>query len=218
MSSLNLLISMFSYVVLLINILMCSSFLKKTNSFFKWLDLFLILGFIIQICMMFFYLKSSNNLPFVHIYALLEFILLSLFYKEILTKYILFQKNQIYFIIGISILIVLNTIFLQPLNTFNSNIKSLTQIIYIGYAIAYFFQAPFEKNNPLHQFLNLINSAILLYYAGSLFIFMFSSIFPKMSDFHRIFWVANALLYIIFQLLVFAALWTFQRQTKSTYL
>lgn len=217
MSNLNLTLSIFSYLILLINILLCSYLSNKSKSIIKWFNAFLILGFIVQISMLVLYMQRFNNLPFVHLYTLLEFIFLSLFYKNILQKETFLKKYFTVFIISISILIVLNSIFLQNIYTFNSNTKTLTQLIYISYALAYFFQALFDRN-ALSKLLNWINSAILLYYAGSLFIFMASSAFFQLTEMYRFFWVINALLYLIFQLLLFIALWQFRQQTKSTYL
>lgn len=191
---------------------------KKIPMGLRWFCFFLILALITQVTakIWVWWLHYGNNLFLLHIYTFFEFIFLSLFYKQLLHKNAFFQKYHLYFIFGISLLIVLNTVFLQPWIGFNNNAKTLTQVIYIGYAVAYFFQeaATIDKNAQ-QRLLTLINSAILLYYAGSLFIFMFSSTFTSLDDFVKVFWIANALLYLIFQLLVFIGLWIFRQRTKS---
>ena len=163
-----------------------------------------------------FYGIKVNNLYLLHLYTLIEFLLITLFYHQVFQDISFWKKNVFGFIVFVSFLVVSNSIFLQPITVFNSNAKTLTQSIFIGYAIAYFLQANSDKTDLFSTVIKTINSAILLYYAGSLFIFMFGNVFFQLDEFHKIFWVANAVLYLIFQLLVFTAIWQF-RQTKSTY-
>ncbi len=216
MHNISVIISIIAYVVLFLNIVLYLYYLNFKSNRLNWFNTFLILGLITQITALIFTSQKINNLPLLHIYTLLEFIFLSLFYKNILKQEILSKKyfNILIISISISILIILNSIFLQNIYTFNSNAKTLTQVIYICYALTYFFNVTLEKT-PIIKFLNSINAAILLYYAGSLFIFMFSNVFFSLSKEHIVFWVVNALLYLIFQLWVFIALWTFRQQTRT---
>lgn len=160
--------------------------------------------------------KQANNLYLLHFYTLIEFILISMIYREVFKQNQFLSKYFVLFIGLISGFIIANSIFLQPITVFNSNAKTLTQSIFIAYAVTLFIQDMYNTGNSYSPILKTINSAILLYYAGSLFIFMFGNVFFQLDEFHRIFWVANAILYLIFQLLVFTAIWQF-RQTKSTY-
>lgn len=163
-----------------------------------------------------FYGIKVNNLYLLHFYTLVEFLLITLFYHQVFKHILIWRKNIFWFTGLMSLLIVANSIFLQPITVFNTNAKTLTQVIIVAYAVSYFIQATYDKLSSYLIVLKTINSAILLYYTGSLFIFMFGNVFFQLDDFHKIFWVANALLYLIFQLLVFTAIWQF-RQTKSTY-
>lgn len=160
--------------------------------------------------------KQVNNLYLLHFYTIIEFILISMIYREVFKQNQFLSKYFVLFIGLISGFIIANSIFLQPITVFNSNAKTLTQVIYIAYAVGFFLNATHHQTESYHNVLKTINSAILLYYTGSLFIFMFGNVFFQLDEFHRIFWVANAVLYLIFQLLVFTAIWQF-RQTKSTY-
>ncbi|NUO03201.1 MAG: hypothetical protein HUU01_21535 [Saprospiraceae bacterium] len=174
---------------------------------------------------------SSNNLPLLHFYTLGEFVLLSFFYRTLFPQHGFFRKYFVVILTTVSLLIVLNTIFLQSIYAFNSYAKTLVQIILIIYAIVYFFHLPeapsFQKSEswyraPLDQMnpggmsnfrkhegwsLRLINSAVLIYYCGSLFIFMFSNVFIQKSVIYHSFWIFNALLNFLFQVLVLLGLW-----------
>jgi hypothetical protein len=129
---------------------------------------------------------------------------------------LIWTKNIRWFIAIVMVLILTKSIFFQPITVFNTNTKTLTQVIYIAYAVGFFLNATHHQTESYHNVLKTINSAILLYYTGSLFIFMFGNVLLGLEQRHNLFWVANALLYLIFQLLVFTAIWQF-RQTKSTY-
>lgn len=219
LADLQLWITNISEVLLLINAVLCAKYLWKSSLVFKIFTYFQLFTLIILIIAKILWLehehnKSINNLPLLHFYTLVEFVLLTLFYHQIFNTIHLWRKYIVFFSALVLGLILANSIFLQPITVFNTYSKTLTQAIFIIYAIIFFSQS--LHSQVFYPAIKIINSAILLYYAGSLFIFMFSNVFFQLDEFHRVFWVANALLYLIFQLLVFTAIWQF-RQTKSTY-
>jgi hypothetical protein len=212
-------ISTIAEVILLANIILYLLNRKNLNLHIKWFDVFLAVSFVTEIVAAIMFRKKIPNLHVLHIYTLVEFIVLSLFYVGMLQKIITFRTRRMYWFIAlVSVLIILNSIFIQPIDklTFNSYAKTLTQVIFIAYAIFYFFIAPIE-DNVRSRLLNGINSGILLYYAGSLFIFMGSNILTKLDVFHIVFWISNSVFYLIFQLIVFYGLWQFQKTTKILY-
>lgn len=157
----------------------------------------------------FFVFKVSNNLPLLHIYTLGEFLLLSFFYRKLLPDYNFFRKFFPAFLLIVSLLILLNTIFLQSIYVFNSYAKTLVQIILIIYSMMFFFNLPETSNFKTAEgwSLRIINSAVLIYYCGSLFIFMFSNIFIEKGLIYNGFWIFNAVLNFLFQILVLLGLW-----------
>lgn len=181
----------------------------------KYIGIYLILLVITELSSKVLYHLRENNLPILHLYTLLELIFLSLFYRTIFSK----NKQIItWVIIFSSVAIISNSIFIQSILGFNSNAKTLEQIVIIVYAILFFFNYPSLEitDKVLAKSLNLINSAILIYFSGSLFIFMFSSYFQNNGlTVNRGFWEFNAFLSLLFQLLVFISLWriAFRKQT-----
>lgn len=156
--------------------------------------------------------NSIENLWLLHIYTLLEFLAWSLFFKSLFPTGRKFQKGFQYFMVVISILIIANTVFLEPIHGFNSNAKSLVQIILISYVFYYFFRTfgKIDLSNSLHLSTSFINFAVLLYYSGSLFIFMFSRFLADQNvavESQHSFWAINAVLLIIFQFLILLSLW-----------
>lgn len=158
------------------------------------------------------YDHKINNMPLLHLYTLVSFWLLSLFYREQFREKPFVQHHFWLYMAVISLLLVSNTLWLEPMDGFNSNAKTLVQCLFIAYGVYYLFDA-FGRTDLLHPndlSVALINMAILIYYAGSLFIFMFAKILnngmlsPRSQDG---LWMVNSLLYLIFQLLLLLAIW-----------
>lgn len=161
---------------------------------------------------------TGNNLPLLHIYTLGEFLLLSYFYRGLLTAPRFLSKNFDRITLFISLLIIANTLFLQSIYGFNTYAKTAVQFIFILYAILYFFDLSEQDTLELieKKYLRLINSAILIYYSGSLFIFMFSNYFLQNNlNLPSGLWAFNAILNLVFLSLVSFSLWQIiYRKTK----
>ena len=179
---------------------------------------FILWNFIIEVLAWAFYANEINNLPLLHLYTLGEFIFLSLFFEKLLNLFHIPQKNKLFFVALVCILILLNSIFLQSIYVYNSNAKSLIQLLLIVYSLLFFFQSStkFEQASRELQSIKLINSAILVYYSGSLFVFMFSEYFQRLGDgIPQGFWIFNALLNLIFQVLILIAIWQVTSRAKK---
>lgn len=200
----------FAVLCLSISVSFCLFNFKKLNTPFRRLCYFLVWNLIIEISARFIaYSGIGNNLPLLHLYTLGEFILLSWFYKSLLTKPAFFQNKFWHLVIVGSILVILNSIFLQSIYEFNPLAKTFVQVIIISFAVLYFYNL---TENPsiapgIEKSLRLINSAILIYYSGSLFIFMCNQIFLENSELYEIIWAFNAVLNVIFQLLILFGIW-----------
>lgn len=185
---------------------------QKMPKHLKFFSSFILFSFIIQVSSIIIidYLKHASNLWLLHTFTLGEYILLSLFY------FYLFEENskfktiiKIILPIG-TILIILNTILLQPFSEFNSNAKTFVQVLLISYAIYYFYIVSTKEilTNSYVKAIHIINSAVLLYYSGSLFIFMFSNLAISLYKGISLgFWLFNSILYLIFIIVVSIGLW-----------
>jgi len=183
---------------------------------------FLVVTLIINITAIILGRQMISNLFLLHTYTLLEVFLWAYFYKYLFRKNIK-GKHAFSLLIGIvSILIIANSILLEPVTGFNSNAKSLVQLLLILASIFYFFNAfgKIDLTQPLPRSLSIINFAVLFYYSGSLFIFMFSKMLNAnnvaQTQQHGL-WAINGLIYLIFLILIFTGIWiaTFQ-ETKSS--
>ncbi len=202
-------------------ILTCSIILllvnrSKLRQPFRVILGYLCLGIVIEIAAITLKKSGENNLFLLHIYTLLEFILISVYYLYV-NKGKFTTKFTIYLIIG-SVLFCANTYWLQPLDTFNSYSKSMVQIILIYLSVSHLIRIIRRRinNRPSET---IISSAVLLYNAGSLFIFMTSNIAMRLMSegLHSGFWIFNAILNLLFQLMILLAIWKELKATKYTY-
>lgn len=196
-------------VCLSVNVFISGFVFNKQGSPYRRLFLFLVFNLLIEIAARYLAFTSINNLPLLHLYTLGEFFLLSWFYKSLVNKPRIFQNSYWYFVIGVSVLIILNSLLFQSIYEFNSVAKTVVQIIIISYAVLFFYNLTEKRelSSKAEKSLRLINSAVLIYYSGSLFIFMCGQVSFENTDLYKVFWVFNALLNLIFQLLILFALW-----------
>lgn len=176
---------------------------------FKRLFYFLIWNLLIELLARIFTKAGMNNLPLLHIYTLGEFLLFSWFYKSLLIKPAFFRKKYTLIILIGSAFIILYSLFFRELGSYNPLSKTFVQIAIITYAILYFYNIIENHTHSPHieKSLRLFNSAILIYYSGSLFIFMCSQAIDGFPEWIKIFWTFNAVLNLIFQLLIFLGIW-----------
>ena len=202
----------------------CILFLLKYKSFppkIKILGIYLTLNLFTELYSRYLFSQQIPNLFLLHIYTLAEFLFWFFFYKILFNKEKVFNQISSWFALVVSVLLVLNSIFWEPITGFNSNAKSLTQMIFIACAIYYFFNnfGITDFTVPINRSLGLVNFAVVFYYAGSIFIFMFSKYLADMgieSYRQQGFWAINACLNLIFQILIFLSLWTVAfKKTKS---
>ncbi len=198
-----------SVLFLAINVVICFFNFKKLPTSFKWLSYFLIWALLIEISARICSYTGHNNLPLLHLYTFGEFVLLSLFYKKILSNLRFFKgKFWLFILIGM-VLIVLNSCFNESIYGFNSVAKTGVQVIIIIFAVTFFYASagnPFAQPS-LEKSLRLVNSAIIVYYSGSLFIFMCNQLFIDQEEAYKMFWAFNAFLNLVFQALILWALW-----------
>lgn len=202
---------------LICNILFSLLYLKKLNTPFRRLFYFLIWNLIIEILSIVFTSLGHNNLPLLHIYTLGEFVLFSYFFISIITFPRLF-RTLFWWFVGIGALfIVINSLFFQSIYDFNTYAKSFSQVSIIGYAVMYFYNLVTTNSfaSDTMKSLRLINSAILIYYSGSLFIFMYGRSM-EVNEWYIMLWAFNAVLNLIFHLLIFIGLWkAFYKKSTS---
>jgi hypothetical protein len=118
----------------------------------------------------------KNNLPFFHIYTVIEFFIISWFYWLVFKDY--FSKLLIpivfftFFIFSLIDSFVFHNVF-----TFNSYAKSLECIIIVVLSVLYLYKTfnEFQEKDPSDTPVFWINAGLLFYFSGCLFLFTFSN-------------------------------------------
>jgi hypothetical protein len=114
----------------------------------------------------------QNNMWIFHIYTLLEVVFAALIYHDILNDWK--RKLVIALLIVFLVFSLLNIIFFERLEEFNTNQRFLGGITIIIYSLIYFVQIFKEANIDRierHAYFWL-NSSYLIYFAGTLFLFI----------------------------------------------
>lgn len=146
------------------------------------------------------YLKSihQNNLFLSHFYFILQFLLLSLFYLEILNND--FQKKIIKIAVPFCLIILgvqyyFNTDLFYKFNLFEIFITSFLIIIF---SMFHFYNILNEKKKYYY-----INTGILLYLFGSTVLFISGNLISKLDLApSKIVWILNSVLYIVYQVFI----------------
>lgn len=187
------------YLLLGINFILFAIKLNKKmpRSFFVF-TIYLLVMIIVQAYTS--YLKSihQNNLFLSHFYFILQFLLLSIFYLEIVNND--FQKKIIKIAVP-SCLIILgvqyyfNTDLFYKFNLFEIFITSFLIIIF---SMFHFYNILNEKKKYYY-----INTGILLYLFGSTVLFISGNLISKLDLApSKIVWILNSVLYIVYQVFI----------------
>jgi hypothetical protein len=194
---------------LLICVILCFLFFKSLSKELKLVSYYLFFMMLMSSIGVRMANFGVNNLVTTHLAVLGEFIFLSLFYKEILKEHIFFKKYFRIYLGVIGVLVILNTLYIEPINTFNTNAKVLVLFIIIMFAALFFF----ERAKKLMQVdvnekaVRLINSALLVYYSGSFFVFLMYKFTQNNKQFYsKEMLIFNASLYLLFTIVMLIAI------------
>ena len=186
----------FADIILLLNLIIYLKNYKKFSLAFKIFCYYLILTFTIEFITSFYFESGENNLYLNHYYFIGQFIILSFFFKEILKKTIL--KNII-FIILISVLLILGLYYsIYPAKYYQFNILEI--IITSLPLMAYGFMFLIEQIDSTNKKYIYIVSGFFLYILCSTLLFTTGNV---KADIKKMIWYSNAVLYIVYQILIF---------------
>lgn len=148
-------------------------------------------------------LRGINTMPEAHIYALVEFIILTLFYANYLKRYI--SRKFIWTVISVFTLFsLLNALFIQKITVYPYIVRAIESIVMVIFSILYFHKVMVDaKIKKLSKEPMIwINTGMLLYFSSNFFFHILLPLVVTYSnEFARImvyyFWVTNILFYLI---------------------
>lgn len=145
----------------------------------------------------------KNNLPGLHLFTILQFILLVLFFSRVLQKYLVDFLWKIVLIIG-SLLILANSIFIQSIFEFNSYSKTVVELAIILASMFYFVKLMLSDIIKDHNVvLTYFVTAVFVNASVSILIHLFSnSIMQMEQEFLTQLWNVRTMVNILTQFII----------------
>lgn len=184
-------------------------YLGRELRLFAW---FAFVSFLIQIASLILWFKHINNFFLLHAYVPLGFLSLSLFYAEVLKEYV---NKKIILITAVlfTVFSVSNTLFIQPVNTFNSYALTLECILVIILSMSTYMlflnDAVKESHALVLKSVNWINSGFFIYFSSAMVIFYLGDYFTRYfpAELNRYTWVLHSFFSVIMYFCFFVGLW-----------
>lgn len=148
--------------------------LSKALKIITW---YLMLSVLTQAISLFLWKKSINNLPVLHVFTVLEFILLFAYYsfqsKPLLTRFWFYAILVLFLLFAL-----LDAFVLENLHSFNIYSRSLEAFIFIGCTVHWFIRSLTIESKVIFREQNALkymNAGFFIYFSGSLILFAFSN-------------------------------------------
>ena len=157
--------------------------------------------------------NNNNNLFLVPIYTALEFAILSIFFIFLFDKS---RKWMIFVPIG-TLLIILNSVFIQELDEYASNTKIISYFLFIILSIySFFFLLVKDYDIVIKQVVKYFVFGLLLNFTGSFALYLFSNVITRFSvEVQQNLWLISVSLNIIAQIMYFIGLMIYRKGTKN---
>jgi hypothetical protein len=177
--------------------------LGKALKIITW---YLMLSVVTQAGSLLLWKKSINNLPLLHVFTVLEFLLLFTYYS--FQSKPLFTRFWFYLILVLFLLFaVLDAFVLENLHSFNIYTRSLEAFIFIGCSVHWFIRSLTVESKVIFREQNTLkymNAGFFIYFSGSLILFAFSNYInhfgrPLLMNI----WTLHTLLLIVLYLFIF---------------
>lgn len=191
--------------------------IRSLNSIQWLLFTLLLISVIISTISRFLWSIKENNLYLLHLYTILEFsgwaVIYYKLFKSNKTKKVVLSVAVFYLVLAI-----FNSVYLEPLDTFNANSRASESIILIVFSLAYFIKI-FKEKKILHlekDYSFWLNTSVLIYFSSSFLLFSFSNVLLNSKSYQiREVWNVHAIFLIIHYGLISASIWLISKKTKS---
>lgn len=176
----------------------------------------LIATLILEIASKVLWTLHMNNMPLFHLHTLVEFILITLFFKSIVP----FPSSRVVLVIVVVFGVLWCVQFLYDVNElfrYNSLSRSVASAVFILYMLLFLLNsvngAAVLDNKPLR----LIIFALLMYSATNLLIFSAAKDIQGLSkDLNKAVWSVHGFITILYNVLVSVGLWRLQKKELSS--
>jgi hypothetical protein len=186
--------------LLLVNTIQFFKGFSNNGKAFKIFAIYLGSIFLIQISASVLKSLSINNLFLSHFYFILQFILLSIFYLNLNLNEIQKKNIKIGLFFTLSLLIIQYCFDSSQFFKFNLFEIFITSFLIIIYTVFYLYNLLDQKEKKFYY----VNLGILIYLFGSTVFFLAGDLLTLNAlRFEISIWVLNALLFVVYQILIF---------------
>lgn len=192
---------------------------KSLNASQRWFSILLWLIILISFSGYLWNLKTKqNNMPFFHVYILVEYLMLIQIFKLFFKGYI---KDRIWLLlaVGYSTIWFVNVIFLEGWWAFPDYIHILEALVLLVIIAIWFRKMLKEKviKKPERTFEFWVCAGLVIYFSGNLLIFIFSKSLIGYGNevFYAIYNFNSALIILLYIIYTVALLWMKKAKTLS---
>lgn len=189
----------FNYVLMLINLILLVWQFKKYNKALRIFTFYMFVIAVIQLTTRYYSRNDINNLFLSHFYFILQFIILSFFYKTILP--VVSQKRCVVAGIMLCFLVLGIQYYYNPALFFKFNLLEIfiTSFLILIYALFHFYNILNESKQYYY-----LNTGIFIYIFGSTVLFMSADILSTIDkSYGKIIYLLNGVLYTVYQIFIF---------------
>jgi len=153
-------------------------------------------------------IMEHNNLPLLHVFTVLQFLVLALIYRRKLHPLIdekLISGTIVFFML----FALISAFIFDGLLRFNTYARALESVLLIFFALAFFYKTLQElkikklEREPMFW----ISTGVLIYFSGNLIIFIVCNYFFTSDEFLFIAWSIHAILNIVTNVFYAITLW-----------
>jgi hypothetical protein len=211
-------------MLLLVVIAVCWKNFKQIKKEALFIVLFSVLALVVQVVSTTLSWLKINNIWVLHLYTAGEFVLLYLFYYQVLHLDELKTRLNwpLLFLVAVFGFMVYSSIYIETINGFNPMSRTLECLIMIAFSVFFYIKeiraiAYFESYDHRREGLLLINTGILLLFSGQFFIYLMSNyMFYEMHNSQsRILWIFNGLLNLLFYSILIVGIWKLASPKKN---
>lgn len=147
------------------------------------LKIYLIISVFTQAASLYLWLRHINNLPLLHFYTLIEFILLAVFFHKLLP--VKFNRQLLFLTIGLfSFFAILDSLVIENIHAFNIYTRTLESLVIILLSTIWFIQrisGDRSTESGYKKGYDYLVTGFFIYFAGSIMLFAFSNLTTKLT-------------------------------------
>lgn len=205
-------IILLSHVPILFTVVFAAVRYRSLGVELRVFSAFVFLSGVVQFVSLGLWFARMNNMPLLHFYVAAGFVCLAWFYKTVLTGFI---DGVIMWCVTIGFLAftLVNSLFFQPLLTFNSNALTAEAVLIVILALFTFIfflnDIVRERSGKDIRSLTWINSGLFIYYSSTLLIFYFGATINQLfsKDLSQYTWIFHSFFSVVMYIFFCVGLW-----------